>query len=116
MNDKKSAPIKHSSILNIFILSLLSILLLCSIGFITSCTTTGNENSSNGTDTTSPPDVYVAGYTVNASDVFVPAYWLNGTRTDLPVIDSSTGGNAISIFVSGSDVYVAGYTYNASCV
>ena len=41
---------------------------------------------------------YIAGYTYNSSDIYVPCYWLNGTRTDLSVIDDTKNGIANSIF------------------
>jgi hypothetical protein len=45
-------------------------------------------------------DIHIAGYTYNSSDIRVPCYWLNGTRTDLSVLDSNSQGRAYSIFVN----------------
>jgi hypothetical protein len=53
-----------------------------------------------------PPDVYVAGYEVNGSNLDIAKYWKNGTPVTLG--GGTYGSWATSIFVSGSDVYVAG--------
>ena len=45
-------------------------------------------------------DIYVAGYTYNSSDIYVPCYWENGTRTDLSVIDDTKSGATYSIYVN----------------
>jgi len=41
-------------------------------------------------------------------------YWVNGTRTDLSVVNSDITAEALSIAAVGSTVYVSGYTINAS--
>jgi hypothetical protein len=53
-----------------------------------------------------PPDIYVAGFEANGSNMNIAKYWKNG----IPVtIGAGTyGSDADSIFVSGNDVYVAG--------
>ncbi len=50
-------------------------------------------------------DVYLAG-----EDNSFPAYWTNGTATDLTKVANIAGANAIA--VTGSDVYVAGEMAN----
>ena len=61
-------------------------------------------------------DVYAAGYhkpTVN-SDTEVAAYWLNGSKTDLPISAINIYAAANQVYVSGSDVYACGnYTSRA---
>jgi len=53
-----------------------------------------------------PPDVYVAGYEVNGSNLDIAKYWKNGTPV---ILGAGTYGSwATSIYVSGSDVYVSG--------
>ncbi len=57
--------------------------------------------------TTSPPDIYVAGYEINASGNSVAKYWKNGKAVSLT--DGTKRTIALSIFINDEDVYVAGY-------
>jgi hypothetical protein len=52
------------------------------------------------------PDVYVAGFEINDSDLHIAKYWKNGAPV---VLGAGTDGSwANSIVVSGGDVYAAG--------
>jgi hypothetical protein len=53
-----------------------------------------------------PPDIYIAGFEVNDSNLEIAKYWKNGTPVILGA--GTYGSDAESIFVSGSDIYVAG--------
>jgi hypothetical protein len=53
-----------------------------------------------------PPDIYVAGFEANGSNMNIAKYWKNGTPVTLGA--GTYSSDADSIFVSGSDVYVAG--------
>jgi hypothetical protein len=56
--------------------------------------------------TASAQNVYVAGYTTNAQQIYVATLWKNGVAQKLS--DGKTNAQANSVFVSGEDVYVAG--------
>ncbi len=82
--------------------------------FATLCAAFGCSNLLNDARDAVNTDVYISGYTTNSSGILVPCYWKNGTRTDLPVIDSTRNGEAKSIFVADGDVYVSGYSKNGT--
>lgn len=50
-------------------------------------------------------DVYVGGSVLSGQNLDYPAYWTNGTLTQLP---TNSGGQINGIAVSGSDLYAAG--------
>ncbi len=86
----------------------LSAVLLLSLGALSaSC-----SSSSEGTQTQTA--IYAAGISINASNVWIPGYWRNGTWTALSSLDSARNSMASSIAVSGGNVYVAGYSYSPS--
>ena len=58
------------------------------------------------------PDVYVAGWELNAAGVKVAMVWKNGIGTALS--DGVHGAYAAAVAVSGNDVYVAGLVNNGS--
>jgi hypothetical protein len=58
--------------------------------------------------TSSGKDVYVAGYTVQNSDVRVACYWKNGVLVSLE--NAVHASEAYAITVQGNDIYVAGYS------
>jgi hypothetical protein len=58
------------------------------------------------------PDVYVAGYELNAAGNDVAMVWKNGVG--LALTNGNFGAYATSVTVSGSDVYVAGVESNGS--
>jgi hypothetical protein len=68
----------------------------------------GNEVSF----TTTNPDVYTAGYELNASSYSVAKVWKNGVATSLSSGVFSAQGWARAVYVSGTDVYVVGYEFN----
>ena len=74
----------------------------------------GTNNSSTVAFSEIAGTIYIAGYTRNSSNVDVPCYWKNGSRTDLSVLDASKDGRSESIYPSGADIYVAGYTAKTS--
>ncbi len=96
----------------LYLLIFVLILSITVFGFI-GCNDPGNDP---GTNPPGLPDVYIAGYTTNNSGIAVPAYWINGTRYDLSVLDSAKPGQAESIYVNGLFVLVAGSTVNGSDV
>jgi hypothetical protein len=57
--------------------------------------------------------LYIAG-TKNSSDIDIPCYWVDGTRTDLSVLDVTINCTSDAIAVSGSDFFVAGDTGSSS--
>ena len=91
---------------------LLLVISACLSLIFTSCDASpaggGGSGDSDGGDV--EPDIHMAGYTDN----YVPAYWLNGTRVELSVIDPTRNGTAYSVFVHGGVVYVSGYTQDAT--
>jgi hypothetical protein len=65
-------------------------------------TTYGNDV----TFTTSPPNVYIAGYAYDCCNP-IPTYWKNGNAVPLDAIN----GEAHAMVISGDDIYVAGNGY-----
>ena len=61
-----------------------------------------NDDDDNPCDDSSI--VYLAGTDLSV-DNHIPSYWKGDTKTNLP---NTSGGDAHSIYVSGSNVYVAG--------
>ncbi|MCK4906157.1 MAG: hypothetical protein KAS64_01325, partial [Spirochaetes bacterium] len=57
------------------------VLFMVIIGFMFFCSSCGEDDKY--------AVIYIAGYTTDNSDITVPCYWKNGTRTDLPVIDNT---------------------------
>lgn len=53
-------------------------------------------------------DVYLAGYSVDSNNNYVPGYLKNGQWIALPCSSSATYCRAFCLVVSGSDVYVGG--------
>jgi len=66
----------------------------------------GSGKSSKVQPPPQPPDVYVAGFEDNSSNLEIATYWKNGTAVTLG--EGTYGSAAYSIVVSNGDVYVAG--------
>lgn len=90
-------------------------------GQITGISVPDNPNTSGQGEATgiavSGSSVFVSGYYISA--VFmslskdyaeIPFIWKDGTRTDLPVLDTAVSGRALKVALLGEDVYVAGYS------
>lgn len=78
------------------------IVMLCSVLFITACSEKEDPSSAGA------PAIYIAGHTQNNSSDFVPCFWKNDTRTDLPVLYDTEDAYAEAIYVQGDIVYTAG--------
>lgn len=78
------------------------IVMLCSALFMTAC------SEKEAPSTTTAAAIYIAGHTQNNSSNFVPCYWKNDTRTDLPVLYDTEDAYAEAIYVQGGIVYTAG--------
>ncbi len=77
-------------------------LILCSALVMGGCS---EKEDTSSTTTTA---IYIAGHTQNNSSDFVPCYWKNDTRTDLPVLYDTEDAYAEAIYVEGNIVYTAG--------
>jgi hypothetical protein len=68
----------------------------------------GSQGNSSTCIFVSGSDIYIGGYVINSSDIYVPGYWLNGIWTSLPVPDGESG-KVNAILISGNNIYAGGW-------